>query len=86
MPKLAPRVLPAFHRRERRNLAVVTLDELNLYFGPWNSPESKEAYRRVTGEWQANGRQRPDTAEPLTAIGVLGAFLRHACTFYRHLD
>ncbi len=52
-----------------RNLAVVSFDGRNTYLGKYDSPESRQEYDRVIGEWLARGRQVPVIAEQAT-VGI----------------
>lgn len=86
MPKLAPHVLPAYRRHKQSGQAVVTLNGRDHLLGRYRSPESREAYQRVTGQWLAAGRQTPREQAPLTVVELLAAFWRHAQTYYRKPD
>jgi hypothetical protein len=55
MPKLL-HVTPKYRHHRPSGQAVVTLDGIDHYLGPWQSKASKEEYDRLTGEWLANGR------------------------------
>jgi integrase len=52
--------IPAYRRHKHSRQAVVTLNGVDHYLGPWNSPESKAEYDRITSEWLALGRRLPD--------------------------
>jgi hypothetical protein len=59
---------------------MVYLDGKTKYLGPWNSPESKEAYRQVVAEW--SGRQLPpDPPKPANvaprALTIAEALLQY---------
>lgn len=91
MPKLGNRV-PKYRWHKNSGLALVSLDGLDFYLGPWQSPESKAEYDRLVGLWQANGRRLPlELAAGLraqsnpdrTVTEVLAAFWEHAQQHYR---
>ena len=52
--------IPSYWRHRASKQAVVTLNGVDHYLGPWNSPESRVAYDRITQEWLARGRQLPN--------------------------
>jgi integrase len=62
MPR--PPKQPSYRFHKARNCAVVTIDGINQYLGPFDSPASHEKYARLIAEWKA--RQSP-LAKP--AIG-----------------
>ena len=86
MPKLAPHALPAYRRHKHSGQAVVTLNGKDVLLGRYSPAASKEAYARVTGQWQAAGRHLVAEPAPLTVVELLAAFLRHAKTYYRNPD
>jgi integrase len=57
--KQALRGIPSYRRHKPSGQAVVTLNGVDFYLGPWNSPQSKAEYDRVTAEWLARGRRAP---------------------------
>src|SRR4051812_24362043 len=63
-PARNPR-LPKLRHQKSRNLAVVRIAGRDVYLGPYGSPESREKYARVVGEWLAVG---PDTVRPATKL------------------
>jgi integrase len=90
MPRLTHRY-PGHRRHKPSNRAVVTLNGVDHYLGPWNSPESKREYDRFIGEWLARGRSQPETrAEPgnpeTTVEKLVLAYWTHAKTHYRGAD
>lgn len=62
--KQAMRGVPSYRRHKASGQAVVTLNGVDFYLGPWNSPESRAEYDRVTSEWLARGRRPPAKGEP----------------------
>ena len=49
--------IPSYRRHRASGQAVVTLNGVNHYLGPWNSPASKAEYDRITSEWLVRGRR-----------------------------
>ena len=43
--------LPKYRHYKPKNLAVVRIDGRDVYLGRYDSPESREKYRRVVAEW-----------------------------------
>ena len=92
MPSRTPHV-PKYRHYKPKNLAVVRLDGRDVYLGPFNSPESREKYRRIIAEWLAvcTPRALPD-AKPVDAVTpsvtevILGFWTRHAEAQHRHAD
>ncbi len=69
--------IPSSRRHRASGQAVVTLNGVDHYLGPWNSPESRAAYDRITQEWLACGRRLPD---PDNATG--GLFVKQLVNGY----
>src|SRR5262245_54011894 len=55
--------IPSYRRHRASGQAVVTLNGVDHYLGPWNSPQSKAEYDRITQEWLARGRRLPDRSK-----------------------
>lgn len=51
--------IPSYRRHRASGQAVVTLNGVDHYLGPWNSHESRAAYDRITQEWLARGGACP---------------------------
>jgi len=88
MPR--PKSSPSYCIHSRSGRAYTTIDGQQVQLGPANSPESREAFDRVLGEWYANGRKLPQNMSaakdaprtgPTVAI-VLDRFWTHAETYY----
>jgi hypothetical protein len=69
MPRLK-RKIPSYRLHKARNRAVVTLDGRNHYLGPFGSPESREEYDRLIGEWLASGRHAPPAPRDKSDLGL----------------
>jgi integrase len=61
--KQAMRGIPSYRRHKDSGQAVVTLNGVGFYLGPYGSPQSKAEYDRVTAEWLARGRRAPAKAD-----------------------
>jgi integrase len=55
--------IPSYRRHRASGQAVVTLNGVDHYLGPWNSPESRTEYDRVTSQWLTRGRRLADRVE-----------------------
>jgi integrase len=75
--------IPSYRRHRASGLAVVTLSGKDHYLGHYGTPESLEAYRRVTADWLRQGRQLPNRDIELTIGGLVTRFLEHADVYYR---
>lgn len=82
------RRVPTYRRLKRangRHLAFVEIDGRRTYLGPWESPESKQAYQRVLVEHR-RGLPAEPRGDGLLLAELLAAFVDHACTYYREPD
>src|SRR3954468_22299816 len=83
--------LPKYRHYKPKDLAVVRIDGRDVYLGRYDSPESREKYRRVLAEWLAGSPVGPpargaaDTDSP-SVNEVILAFWRFAELHYRHTD
>src|SRR4051794_3937539 len=50
---------PSYCRDKATDRAYVVIDGRRHYLGRFDSPESRDAYDRLIGEWIARGRRRP---------------------------
>ncbi len=75
MPRRKPSI-PTYRRHRASGQAVVTLNDVDHYLGPWNTPQSRAEYDRIINEWLVRGRQLPtregDPKDPLVKELVLG--------------
>ncbi len=51
MPRKAGKV-PSYCRHRRSGQAVVRIDRVDHYLGPYGSPESHRLYERLIAEWR----------------------------------
>ena len=81
---------PAYRPWRRRGTVVgyATYQNERIPFpGPYNSPESRQAYERWRAEWvRLNGVQAPQPPKGCEVAELVAAFLDHAGTHYRRPD
>jgi integrase len=75
-----PRI-PSLRLHRPSGQAVVTLAGTDRYLGRYGSPEAKQAYDRLLGEWLAAGRPQK-TARELSMADVLADYLEFARHYY----
>lgn len=73
--------IPSLRLHRPSGQAVVTLAGRDRYLGPYGSPEAKQAYDRLVGEWLAAGRPRASGLAPSMAE-VLADYLEFAQDYY----
>ena len=85
---------PKYRLHSQSGQAVVTLRDSvtgkrrDVLLGEYNSPESRDRYDAVTGEWLANGRrlqgqpQRPRASSTITVSEVVLQYWEWAQTYY----
>jgi integrase len=85
MPR--PPRIPSY-RRHSSGQARVTLNGTDYLLGPYNSAESKEAYRRLIAEWlERRGQFQPPQSseqekEPISVNELILAYWKHAVEYY----
>ena len=83
--------VPAYTLHKHTGQAVVRIGKKDYYLGVFDSPESREKYNRLIGDWFAGGRDAaaladvnaPPAASGPTVEDVLAAFWVHALMYYR---
>jgi integrase len=78
--------IPKLRLHKPSGRAVVTLNGVDIYCGPWGSREAKAEYDRVTAAWLANGRLLPTDNEDLRLSELGERYMQHAVAYYRHAD
>ncbi|MDH3583869.1 MAG: site-specific integrase [Phycisphaerae bacterium] len=81
--------IPKYRRqrsRAHRDRAFVDLGGKRQYLGPYDSPESHEAYHRLIAEWMARGQAPAADPNDLSIDHVIAAFWVHAEQYYRRPD
>lgn len=75
-----PRI-PSLRLHRPSGQAVVTLAGTDRYLGRYGSPEAKQSYDRLLGEWLAAGRPQKTSTEP-TMADILADYLEFARGYY----
>jgi integrase len=84
MPNVSSPVRPpAYRRHKATGQAVVTISGRDLYLGKYNTAASKEAYRRIVGEWMLQGSLPSGPHDLLTVTELVVAFAEYATGYYR---
>lgn len=83
MPKLI-NTTPKYRKHKASGQAIVTLNGLDHYLGPWKSRASHREYDRLVAEWIARGRVLPKAGPDLTlsVAEIVTSYLRWAKTYY----
>ena len=85
MAKHQPTATPKYRRQRQTHgtdRAFVELNGKRHYLGPYNSPESKQAYHRLLAEWSSHGQQLPVEPEEVTVMELAARFWAHAQDYY----
>jgi integrase len=79
-----PTKIPAFRLHKPSGLAVATFNGRDVYFGAFDSAESREKYERALVEWLSNSLRLPRDGHPteMTVAELLAAYLRYAKAYY----
>jgi integrase len=88
-----PRV-PSYRRHKQSGQAIVTLTDAvtgrrrDVLLGKYGTKASKDEYKRVVLDWEANERRLPATtpAADLTITELIDRYWRHVEGYYRHAD
>jgi integrase len=88
-----PAHIPTYRLHKQSGQAIVTLTDgfggrRDVLLGKHDTPESRQEYARVIGEWEASGRRlTPETPQDGISLNELMlAFLHHADQHYRRDD
>jgi integrase len=83
VPKLTNK-LPSYRLHKPSGRAVVTIAGKVVYLGKFGSPESRDEYQRVVGEWLTRVRRNlpPDPRSSPSVAEVMVAYWRHVTTYY----
>lgn len=79
---------PAYRRQKRKkgtDLAFVEVAGDRRYLGPYNSPESLDAYQQFLAEWKSSAGRFPQS-DQTTVTELLGHFLEYARVYYCDAD
>ena len=80
--------VPSYRLHKPSGLARVLINGRHVYLGKYNSPESREHYRRLLAEIGSPGYDAPPAAgnDGLTVVEMLAAYLEYAEVYYRHSE
>ena len=83
MPRLT-NALPKYRKHKASGQAFVELSGKRIYLGPHGTKLSRTEYDRLTGTWQANGRQlnSVEKLDALSIVELINAYRKHAKTYY----
>ncbi len=73
---------PSLRLHKPSKQAVVTIDGKDHYLGPWGSRRAKIEYRRLIGEWNANGGMSGGAGRAVTVAELVLAYRKFAATYY----
>ena len=73
---------PSYRLHKASKQAIVTLSRQMHYLGEFGSPESKQRYLQLIGEWEARERQAEEP-KGWTVDQLIVAYLKYAETYYR---
>lgn len=75
---------PKYRHHKAKNLAVVTINGRDIYLGKYGSAASKAEYRRLVAEYfETGGVARTNSAEAISVVEVIAAYLKFARGYYR---
>jgi integrase len=80
-----PRI-PELTHHKPTGRARVRLNGQDHYCGAWGSTEARRKYDWLIRRWLAAGRQIPGSADQITIVQLIQAYLAHAKQRYRHAD
>ena len=78
--------VPSYRLHKASGQARVLIRGRHVYLGKFNSPESREKYRRTLAEMGSPAADVPPAADDdgLTIVEMLLAYIEHAEVYYRH--
>ena len=81
MKKDAP---PTLRRHRRSQNGYARFNGRQVWFGPYDEPETHQRFARTLAEWRANGRRLRSDAErqDLRVADIVAAYLEFAKRFY----
>jgi len=79
---------PTLRRHRRSGHGYARFDGRQVWFGPYDDPETHEHFARTLAEWIAHGRRLPpeDPRKNLRVADVAAAYLEFATRFYSGTD
>ena len=81
----SPQSPPKYCQYKRTDQAYVRINGRFIYLGPYNSEESREAYRRVVAEWMITGQAPSEEGEEagITIVELMVQYWQHVEKHYR---
>lgn len=75
---------PTLRRHRRSGHGYARLDGRQVWFGPYDDPETHQRFARTLAEWIANGRRLPSEQgrEEMRVADIVAAYLEFAASFY----
>ncbi|MBK7875944.1 MAG: site-specific integrase [Planctomycetes bacterium] len=79
---------PTLRRHKRSGHAYARLDGRQVWFGPYDDPETHQRFSRTLAEWTANGRRLPPSrhADKMRVADLVASYLEFAQRFYCRPD
>ncbi|MFT4542728.1 MAG: hypothetical protein ACI841_005432 [Planctomycetota bacterium] len=79
---------PSLRRHKSSGNGYAKCNGRQMWFGPFDDPETHSQFAAFKAEWEAGGR-RPtevDQGEGLTIADLVARYLEHAVVYYRRPD
>src|SRR4029077_6061993 len=87
-----PGKVPSYCHHKASGRAVVRIDGIDHYLGPYGSAESHELYERLVTEWRVNRQEHADRPPKIAGLNrpvgnltveqVLGLYWKFAKSYY----
>ena len=79
---------PSLRRHKRSGNGYAKFNGRQIWFGPYDDPETHRRFAVFKAEWEANGRRIPtdELDETLTVADLVARYLEHAAVYYRRPD
>jgi integrase len=81
--------VPSYRHHKGTGQAVVVIRRKSFYLGRYGTPESRQKYERIIGQYLAAGRDVPLKSAPRAALSIRqlsAAYLDYCGTYYRRAD
>lgn len=82
MPSHSGKQIPKYRLHKATGQAAVVINGRWIYLGRHGTPESRERYDRLIGEWLAAGRQTTTNGPKLTVVELIAQYWVYAKTYY----
>lgn len=80
---------PTLRRHKRSGHSYARFDGRQVWFGPFEDPQTHQAFAEHLARWEANGNQAADSpvsAASLRVVDLVARYLAYAEVYYRHPD